>query len=397
MRLMICKGCVYLYLAVTAAARPKFLSITTSSLYCSVSSPLNLHDHSASTDKMGASAKRKKEKKADFTKPKLKVGKTAPKAANSTSTAFKAKAIVLNQTTLSSSAPTSSALFTHQLSLLSSKQDTQRKDALQSLTNSLASLPASSPLPQPAITILHKARPLLIDPSKAIRENVLKLLRALPASEIRPNVADVLIYIHIGMTHMSASIRDSSLDVLSFLLETAGAETVGCPGGWVKSLRRFMALLNWAAKAPETVAEGKDAEKDRDKWTSTSASKPADAKLRARTMTVLASFLATGLTTPDALDSAEMRKARAARLWPMRDTDMHVIGRKANPYGYLNLFGAVRDEEGEMYDDAESRAEVYGELFHEGVLKGMKAAKREGGEVGRAGSALDKVIGGFGQ
>jgi len=347
---------------------------------------------------MGASAKRKKEKKADFVKPKLKVGKTAPKAANSTSTAFKAKSIVLNQTSLSSSAPTSTALFTHQLSLLSSKQDTQRKDALQSLTNSLAGLKDNddAALPQPAITILHKARPLLIDPSKSIRENVLKLFRALPAAEIRPNVAEILIYVHIGMTHMSAAIRESILDVLAFLLESAGAETVGCPGGWVKSLRRFVAVLNWAARAPVTAAAA-DGDKDKDAWTSTSSSKPADAKLRAKTMTLLALFLATGLRSPDALDSADMRSARAARMWPLWNTEMHVLGRKANPYGYLNLFGAVRDEEGEMYDDAESRAEVYGELFHEGVLKGMKAAKREGGEVGRAGSALDKVIGGFGQ
>lgn len=40
---------------------------------------------------MGSSAKRKKEKKKDFQKPKLKVGKTKPKADNFTDTSFKAK------------------------------------------------------------------------------------------------------------------------------------------------------------------------------------------------------------------------------------------------------------------------------------------------------------------
>ena len=40
---------------------------------------------------MGSSAKRKKEKKKDFQKPKLKVGKTKPKAANFTDTSFQAK------------------------------------------------------------------------------------------------------------------------------------------------------------------------------------------------------------------------------------------------------------------------------------------------------------------
>lgn len=40
---------------------------------------------------MGSSAKRKKEKKKDFQKVKLKVGKTKAKADNFTNTSFKAK------------------------------------------------------------------------------------------------------------------------------------------------------------------------------------------------------------------------------------------------------------------------------------------------------------------
>jgi len=42
---------------------------------------------------MAKSAKAKKEKKKDFQKPKLKVGKTKPKAANFTDTSFKARCI----------------------------------------------------------------------------------------------------------------------------------------------------------------------------------------------------------------------------------------------------------------------------------------------------------------
>ncbi|MBE7181803.1 MAG: hypothetical protein INR71_11465 [Terriglobus roseus] len=40
---------------------------------------------------MGASSKKKKEKKKDFQKAKLKVGKTKAKPANFTDTSFKAK------------------------------------------------------------------------------------------------------------------------------------------------------------------------------------------------------------------------------------------------------------------------------------------------------------------
>lgn len=40
---------------------------------------------------MGSSVKKKRDKKKDFQKPKLKVGKTRPKADNFTDTSFKAK------------------------------------------------------------------------------------------------------------------------------------------------------------------------------------------------------------------------------------------------------------------------------------------------------------------
>lgn len=40
---------------------------------------------------MGSSDKKKKEKKKDFQKPKLKVGKAKPKSANFTDTSFRSK------------------------------------------------------------------------------------------------------------------------------------------------------------------------------------------------------------------------------------------------------------------------------------------------------------------
>ncbi|KAI9744343.1 MAG: rRNA processing protein, partial [Chaenotheca gracillima] len=68
---------------------------------------------------MGSSAKKKKEKRKDFQKPKLKVGKAKPKAANFTDTSFRSKGIVLKQQSLSTVAPTFQAQFSHHLSLLS--------------------------------------------------------------------------------------------------------------------------------------------------------------------------------------------------------------------------------------------------------------------------------------
>ena len=66
---------------------------------------------------------------------------------------------------------------------------------------------------------------------------------------------------------------------------------------------------------------------------------------------------------------------------------------RSNAFGYLNLFGEKRDEEGEMYQDCEERRGVFKRGGWEtAILAGVEATKREGGEVGRAGSRLGKVL-----
>lgn len=44
---------------------------------------------------------------------------------------------------------------------------------------------------------------------------------------------------------MAADIRSTSLDVLGWLLSTAGDETVGSAGGWVKTMKCFLSVLGW--------------------------------------------------------------------------------------------------------------------------------------------------------
>ena len=165
-----------------------------------------------------------------------------------------------------------------------------------------------------------------------------------------------------------------------------------------------MTLLGWqqqqqaggesGAKQAGTTISTSPAPAVGDKWsnlTSSSGNKPGDAKLRAKQIATLALFLETGFRAP-AVGSADSAARRAAENWPLWHVDAHTIGSRANPYGYLNLFGAVRDEEGEMYDDVQGRKEVYVELLHAAVNKGMQGAKREGGETGRAAATLDKVL-----
>ena len=332
---------------------------------------------------MGSSTKKKKERKADFQKQKLKVGKARPKNTNATDTSFTAKSIILKQQSLSESGRDATSLFTHNLSLLGSKNETQRRDALSYLATFCH---ANKNLPQPASAVLAKAQPLILDGSRSVREQLLKLLKALP-SPLGP-LDQILLYTRAGMSHLSTDIRLSSLDVLDWLLDNNGEAIMSIAGGWVKTLRTFQNLLSWHSRAPTgTKTNGAGGT-----WTS---SKPSSSmgsnKLLVRQLQVLSHLLTAALTKPKADPEAAAR--RAAQLFPLWHTDAHMLPTKSNPFGYLNLFGAPRDVESEVYDDADERSEIFNELGLLDAFKvGVTEAKREGGEVGRAASQVDKAL-----
>lgn len=320
---------------------------------------------------MGSSAKKKK----DFQKPKLKVGKAKPQAANATSTSFKAKTIVLNQQ-ISAEAPSLSKQFLHHVSLLSSRTESQRKESLSHLASTLSS-PRQLPLPIPAETLLNKTMPLILDPSSGVRSELVKMLQALPKNDIADHVSKMLPFVRAAMTHLSADIRKTAIDVLSWLLNIAGHDLVSCPGGWTKTLDCCSTLLNWKNLAPK------------DTWTASKTHFRTDVKAIARAMQVAEQLLAAGLL-PSADENKENQFGRAASfsLW---DFQHHTIPTKANAYGYLNLSGKPTDDDSRMLEDRDERLAVFSERFRMGVLKGIEGAKKEGGEVGRIAGQLSNT------
>ncbi|PKY01972.1 putative rRNA processing protein Ipi1 [Aspergillus campestris IBT 28561] len=335
---------------------------------------------------MGASTKRKKEKQKDFQKAKLKVGKARPKPENFTDTSFKSKSITLNQQSLTLSAPSSASQFTHHLSLLTSRSDTQRRDSLSHLTTALSSRPTNSPPPQPTSVILPPLLPLLLDSASSVRTQLLKLLRALPATDIQDHVAQILPYVRAGMTHLAPDVRLSAIDALSWLLSTAGQDVVACAGGWIKTLNCFLSVLGWH------TAESA-------KWSANRASfGKSGAKgggVVVRVLTVLAEFLNAGIAPQDTTDSDVDIYSEAGGPWvfPLVQpaANMVAVG-TATPYLYLNLFGQPRDEEGEMYETREDRFRVFREKFMPAVERGLEGARQEGGETGRASVGVSKVL-----
>ncbi|KAI1181104.1 Rix1 complex component [Nemania sp. FL0916] len=324
---------------------------------------------------MGSSNKKKKEKKKDFQKPKLKVGKTKPKASNFTDTSFKSKSIVLQQQ-LSEIAPDAVERFKHQLSLTSSRTDTQRRDALAYLTGQLSTSPPTNPVG--VSTLLQKVLPLMPDSSKSVRSQLLKLLQKLPADEVRPHLQKAMLYIRGAMTHLSQDVKDDGLGYMEWLLDAAGEDVVASPGCWVKPLKDFMSVLGWAISTTPSLAT-------KGGWTSaprTTFGSKMFGHSFPRQMMVLAKFLELGLRP-------EMSIPWTPNDWA---SSMSLMPRTPDPFGYLGLFKPPRDEDGEIYRNREDRQDIFARRFMDAVEAGVDMAKKEGGAAGRAAAVLDQAL-----
>jgi len=216
---------------------------------------------------------------------------------------------------------------------------------------------------------------LILDGSNAVRQQCLKLLQALPASEIASHADQLLLYTRAGMTHLATEIRSFSLDLLEWLVGVAGDEVVSCAGGWVKTLKCFLNLLGW-----QSDINGK--------WT---ASKTAfgknDTKAQVKQMTALAAFLKAGL-----VPSKGIAVNSFGTCFPLWHIEHHIPAERSHAYGCLNLFGATRDEEAEMYEDREDRQRIFQQKAEAAILVGLEQAKKGGGELGRAAAQLRRVV-----
>jgi pre-rRNA-processing protein IPI1 len=278
----------------------------------------------------------------------------------------------MGQQSLSTTAPDVVQQFKHSFSLASSsKSDKQRQEALAYLTGQVSTEPPVNPVG--TRTLLAKLLPLISDTSTPVRGQLLKLFRALPAEQVRHSVESAIMFIRAGMTHLSADISNDAIGFLDWLLDVAGEDVVSCPGGWVKTLNTFSAMLGWTATSGQNG------------WSSGGRSGPLRGKAslnQARTIDALVKFLRVGFEPED-----------SARPEPEPFLKgIYRVPRDPNAYAYLNLTGPRRDEDGTMYGDRETRQQVFHRRFLEPISKGAEAVKKEGGTSGRAAAGLDQLL-----
>jgi pre-rRNA-processing protein IPI1 len=283
----------------------------------------------------------------------------------------------LTQQSISAHAPTVAAQCAHHLSLLNHKSDSQRRDSLAYLTTAIASNPPGSPLPQPPSVILPAVQRLILDGSNAVRQQLLKLFKSLPAAEISSHSEQLLLHTRAGMTHLANEIRVFALDVLEWLLGVAGDDVVSCAGGWVKMLKCFLSLLGWQNDVTGNWSVTKSIGKS-----------GGDAKVQVKQMTALVSFLRAGLVPAQGVPPTSAGGAS----FPLWQTTHHTLPERSYAFAHLNLFGAARDEEAEMYEDREDRQRVFHYRAEAAIIAGIEQSIKGGGELGRAAAQLRKVL-----
>ncbi|MCJ1311518.1 rRNA processing protein [Agyrium rufum] len=344
---------------------------------------------------MGSSAKKRKDKKADFQKTKLKVGKARPKPMNNTDTSFKAKAIVLKEQSLSTNAPSAKAQLSHNISLLSSRSDKQRKESLAHVSSLISQSSQSTGTTLSTAVILKRTLPLLLDASAGVRSQLLSLFRSLPAKDVEDHVDLIAPYIRAGLTHMSADVNDTTADIFEWLLETAGTEYVSCPGGWMKTQDTFLVTLRWNSSARTTSSQWSTAnDASTTGWTSTKttfARSAGETKLTVKVLKCLALFLEAGLVElPKKEEYDPLGDYKFT--FPVAPYRIHMMPTRMHTFRHLNLFGAPRDEASMEYAELEERLRVFSDHYKARFESGLEAARKDGGEVGRAAGLIAAVL-----
>lgn len=325
------------------------------------------------------SKKKKSEKKKDFQKPKLKVGKSAARAANHTDTSFSARTIrVASQLVRPASAD---ADLARQLALCRHHSAATRKEVLTHLASTLPSA-SSSTYKQ----ILTSTVSLVTDPDPAVRSAFVALLVA--CARVRAGLIDVhmtllVLFVHLAMLHIQPDVRASSTAALQVLADHAPLLLV--QGHFVKTLRAFFTLMAWK------MEEGKAA--------AAAVTAPATGGLpraRARHVAVLRKILEYAVYGDRLLDVAAGADAQA----PHPHTSAHLVPASSQAFASLRLFSqelpaGVSDVDSVATDDEATRRRIVREVFGALLRRNLENMVHEGGEPGKEATQLLEFLRAF--
>ncbi|KAJ2931166.1 hypothetical protein H1R20_g5935, partial [Candolleomyces eurysporus] len=208
---------------------------------------------------MPKSSKKKKDKAADFTKAKLKLGKGKQLASNAIDTSFKARSIVLPTQSIAIEKDASTPLTKRNLSFndliahLKHYNSTTRKDAILGLRELLES--HWDMLEANLTTLINAMVRIIGDEDAGVRKILLTfmswLVPRIPKENLVPHAQLLLLFTTSAQTHIFPDIRIDAVKFLDIFLETipqAVVSGINSKGHGSRVLDAYLGILNAGTK-----------------------------------------------------------------------------------------------------------------------------------------------------
>lgn len=335
---------------------------------------------------MGSKRKRT-EKKKDFHKTKLKVGKTAAKPANYTDTSFRSKTISLPNQGLAKRQED----LTHQLALTKHHSSSTRKEVLGYIATHLPSNPAAYK------DIIGSITPLITDQSNGVRTEAVALLKACALAQpglLELHIRLLALFVHSSMSHIVPEVRNSSTKFLEVLIAHASQPLIA--SYFTKTLKSFFTLMAWTLVLDKkavlmaittSVAVGGSAK-----------------KARIGHLAVLRQLLEVALFAPEVAESTAAEPVSVIH----PDSLRNMVPLVPSTYAPLKLFvqemkktpGGSNDDgtftlesiDDVNTDDIDTRVKVVRDVFHEPLVRNLNNLVKEGGDVGREANSCLAVL-----
>ncbi|CAI4063742.1 hypothetical protein SKDZ_08G1330 [Saccharomyces kudriavzevii ZP591] len=326
-------------------------------------------------------SRKQKQKKKDFLRKKLKVGKPKEKASNATDTSFVSKTISIRNQHLDQDPHD----LTKRLTLLKHHNINVRKETLIKFQKSIPSI-INSRLMTPLLT---QSIPLICDESQQVRQGLVDLI-----DEIGSRDAEILklhcnifvLYINMAMTHIVTQIQADSTKFLSHLLKFCSDEVVR--KSWIKLLNGVYGVLGWGQVGKNESA-------------SVVQTKKRNAKYVSIHLSALYTLVEYGCQDESARgdnDAAQSLEHTSELRNP------YLIPEYPQPFEHLKLFTRelkVKDAAANganaallslATQDIDTRRAAFSEQFLPIVRKQIEIIIKEGGECGKSANNLKKLL-----
>lgn len=322
-------------------------------------------------------SKKQKQKKQDFLKRKLKVGKKTDKPSNHTDTSFVVRAISVKNQHLEHETD-----LTKRLTLLRHHNVTVRKETLLEFQKHLPQI-IKSQLMTPLLT--HSI-PLICDDSKGVRDSLIDLLNEIGQLDVQVLILHCnifVLYINMAMTHIVPRIQADSTRFLGCLLKYCSDEIVR--QAWLKLLNGVVSVLGWGMFG-NNQASGALQTKKRDS---------KNTKVHLDVLTELIKY---------GCSDVKPEQANAVNETNDNITNPHLVPEFPQPYEYLKLFARTLKNKNETQNpnaanasalnnqDLDSRQAIFKEQFQQKIQKQVESIIQDGGECGKSANNLKQLL-----